>query len=166
MISLSTGNERYPVKLWSKLCWYVVPGSQFLELSSCLCMLLIPLATDVSCPLALYSKPSHYYMWTLLVSGLSHMSNLPGLELLPWFSLILLLDLRWPIKHYLVWLGASTPNWSAVIFPFVQWELVLYLLFVFVCLFPLITHQDHFLLRALYYVNTSGMFISLIFTGC
>ena len=131
MISLSTGNERYPVKLWNKLCWYIVPGSQFLELSSCLCMLL---ATDVSCPLAPYSKPSHYHMWTLLVSRLSHMSNLSGLELLPWFSLILLLGLRWPIKHYLVWLGASIPNWSAIIFPFVQWEPVLYSS-VFVCLF-------------------------------
>lgn len=86
-------------------------------------------------PLAPYSKPSHYHMWTLLVSGLSHMSNLPGLELLPWLSLILLLDLRWLIKHYLVWLWASTPNWSAIIFPFVQWEPVL-CYSVFVC-FPL-----------------------------
>lgn len=143
MISLSTGNERYPVKLWNKLCWYIVPGSQFLELSSCLCMFLelAPWQQMSPGPLAPYSKPSsHYHMWTLLVSGLSHMSNLPGLELLPDCLIFSSLDLRWLIKHYF-WFGSGLPLQTDLLSSSFCSMRTSFMLFCF-CLFPYNTSRS------------------------
>lgn len=115
MIHSSIGNERNPSKLWNKLCWCFIPGPWFLAVSSCLDMLLMPMATLISWSPRL--EPSHCLVNSTLVSELTHMFSRLRTFLIFSSPLHSYVGLKWPTWPYMIWLKASNPC-SFIVLPF------------------------------------------------